>query len=528
MKMCKQNITECYFDQHRSGQVDKKNLYLKTISFFALRTVLTIIAKTSHIWHICFCPTLKPTKQNQKSQILQPAISVTFMLTLLFHVDCFGQLQTPTVPSMAHRQQQQRQQIDQQNRQLMQQFGHTPPPTQADILAQQQRWLNGKPPELTPQEKRMTELKGILNEVHAINTNMKKSGYYNQPAFIEDSKKYKQTLADFKQMVENPNSASIADAIYKSEAAFGKLQLTYSEYKKIIAQSAAFIKEWMAEHSLDLNNQEAVHYAIQQFMGDSLRINSNNLPGVGIIPKSHKPFMYDYIDYRGSKDINNYFLTKTLATGTGQCNTLPRVYLVLAEAMNVESYLTFAPQHSFIKYKNNQGIFQNYEPTIHRHMTDQDYMEEMPIMSTATQNGLYLQPLNKQQIIASLMIDLAYNFMREHWVYDGTFMNECIDNGMRYFTNSEGLLLKNMLLASQLERVLAEAKITDLNEIEKHPKAHQVFKAYRENEMQIEALGIQNYPESKYQAMLAKHDRRGKLQAAKGINTKSKRSLFYN
>jgi hypothetical protein len=85
-----------------------------------------------------------------------------------------------------------------------------------------------------------------------------------------------------------------------------------------------------------------------------------------------------------------------------------------------------------------------------------------------------------------------------------------------------------MLLASQLERTLAIEKITNLNDIENNPKALKVFNAFKESEAIIEAFGIQNYPESKYQAMLAKHDKRGKLQAAKGIDTKTKRSLFYN
>lgn len=455
------------------------------------------------------------------------------MLLALFSImvkPCYAQLLTqPRVPSPAEIHQQQQLQIAQQNRQLMQQLGHTPPPTQAEIAAAQQKHLLGKAPELSAREQQLAELKNILNEVKNINTGMQKMGYYEQPAFKTDYIKYQTTLANFKQILSNgAQNISLADAIYQSEAAFGKLHLTFKEYKRNIALSAAFIKQWMRENNLPLNNAEAIHLAIQTFMGETMHITDTNLLGFGAVPHTHKPFMYDYIDYRGEKDLRNYFLTKTLATGTGQCNTLPRVYLVLAEALHVEAYLTFAPQHSFIKYKNNKGIIQNYEPTIHWHMTDQDYMEEMPIMSAATQNAIYLDTLNKQQIIASLVIDLAYNFMREHWLADGTFINECINLGMLYFNNSEGLLLKNMLLASQLERTLAREKITNLNDIENNPKALKVFNAYKESEANMEALGIQDYPESKYQAMLAKHDKRGKLQAAKHIDTKSKRSLFYN
>lgn len=405
-------------------------------------------------------------------------------------------------------------------------------PTQASIAAKQQRWLDAKPPELTPQEQRMVDLKNILNEVSAINYTKKKVGYYEAPEYKADLKTYQNTLGTLTQMVSEQKALYLADAFYKMEAAFGTLQLTYEEYRKIIAQSAAFIKQWMRENNLSLSNPEAVHYAIQSFMGETLTIKSNNLPGVGTIPHSHKPFIYDYIDYRAEKDIHNHFLTKTLATGTGQCNTLPRVYLVLAEAMGVEAYLTFAPQHSFIKYKNNDGTIQNYEPTVHWHMTDQDYMEEMPIMSAATKNRVYLDTLNKKQIITAVMIDLASNFTHEHWFGDGKFVQTCVENAMNAnsspWVRMQGLMLKNMLLASQLESVLTSAKITDLKDIENSPEAAKIYNEYQANEVEMEAMGLQVFPEEKYNAMLKKHDRRGKLQEAKKINTKAKRSLFFN
>lgn len=481
--------------------------------------------------HKTWCPCITLFSYQRKKQSY-PYYRVWFLclFTICTISKSFAQfgLPQPHVPSPLEREQLQKQQIEEQNRQLMIQFGHNPPPTQADILAKEQRWLKGKAPEQTQKEQQMAELKNLLNEVKTINTSMNKASYYEQAAFKTDFKKYQSTLTYFKQLLANdPPHISLADAIYQSESAFGKLHLTYKEYKRNIALSAAFIKQWMLENNLSINNPEAIHLGIQTFMGETMTIKDTNLVGFGPVPHSHKPFMYDYIDYRGEKDLRNYFLTKTLATGTGQCNTLPRVYLVLAEALHVEVYLTFAPQHSFIKYKNNKGIIQNYEPTIHWHMTDQDYMEEMPMMSEATQNRLYLDTLNKKQIIAALVVDLAYNFMREHWLADGQFINECVNLSMNYFNNSEGLLLKNMLLASRLERTLAAERITNLNDIENYPKALQAFNAFKESEATIEALGIQNYPESKYQAMLAKHDRRGKLQAAKGINTKSKRSLFY-
>lgn len=377
------------------------------------------------------------------------------------------------------------------------------------------------------------EMLDLLNEVTTINHSVKRKGRYETPEYKADLQNYHKALNTLKEMLSGKRPISLADAYYTVEAAYGNLQMSYEEYKKNIANSKAFITQWLIENGKNPKNPEAVHYGIQKFMGDNLQISNNRTDNGGIsLPQAHKPFMYDYIDYRAEQDLHNYFLTKTLATGTGQCNTLPRVYIVIAEAMGANVYLSIAPQHSFIKYKNNNGTIQNYEPTIDWHMTDQDYSEGMPIMSAATKNKIYLDTLNKKQIVASIMVDLAYNFMREHWLADGKLMNECIDYAMNFFHNKEGhdeaLILKSLLLASKLDKILYENNITDLSNIEQIPEAVKAYNEYRQNEEKIMRLGIQYFPESEYNAMLEKHDNRGKLQAAQNIDTKSKKSLFFN
>lgn len=420
-------------------------------------------------------------------------------------------------------------QQQQQNFQHAQTFNQTLAPTQNDILALQEQQFQGNPPQLTKQEQQMADLVKILTEISTLNHSAAQSGWYELPSFQNDYATYQEVLKQLKDMLTIDNkSISLAYAMYLVESTYGNLHLSYEEYTNIIDQSAAFMKQWMKENNLDLNNPEAIHYTIQTFMGETMTIQNNVIKGIGTLPHSHKPFMYDYIDFRAVEDYRNYFLTKTLATGSGQCNTLPRVYLVLAEAMNVDAYLSFAPNHSFIKYKNNNGTIQNYETTIHWHMTDKDYMEQMPITMTAIKNHLYLDTLNKKQIIASLIVDLATTFMREHWLYDGSFVNECIDHSLQYCLNSEGLLLKSLVLASQLEHALAQAGITELNKIEPNTEAWRLYNTWQDSEAEIEALGIQAFPDDSYQQMLQKHDQRGRLQQFQGTDTKTKKSLFFD
>ncbi|MBS1937280.1 MAG: hypothetical protein JSS84_05655 [Bacteroidetes bacterium] len=372
-----------------------------------------------------------------------------------------------------------------------------------------------------------------LNAVATVNDRMDRAGYYATQAYKEDLQRYQAAFNHLQDMLEGRAALSIAEARYIVESAYGGLPMDHKAYNAEIDRSAAFIRQWMHENGMDGRNPDAVHLAIQKFMGDSLTLRN----GKGIdrsrtaeLPTMHVPFKYDYIDCRAVEDPHNHFLTKTLATGTGQCLTLPYVYLVLAEALGVEAHLSFMPQHAFIKYRNSKGVMENYETTVDWHMSDNEYMERMPVMASALANGIYLQPLDKEQTVASIMIDLADCYYREHWVADGAFMEQCIDYAMPWFKNGEGnregLLLRNLVRASQLDRVLQKQGMDDLGQIAGNPEAERAYRAFRASADRISELGIQDFPEEVYNAMLEKHDARGRLQQAQGMDTKAARSLF--
>lgn len=382
------------------------------------------------------------------------------------------------------------------------------------------------------QQQEMDFLLQTLNEVSTVNTYMKKTGAYKASEYQLSAKKYQQTFENLKSILEGQKELSLKGAYYQFEAAYGGLHLSYEEYSDIINKSVDFIKTWLTQNGYDLNDQEALHLGIQKFMGDTLTIkvrktDNNNSFGSSV---KHLPYYYDYIDYKAKDDFRNYFVTKTLATGTGQCNNLPALYLLLAEGLGAKAYLSFAPQHSFIKYLNNKGQIINYEPTINWHLTDQDYVKEMPVMTNAIQNRIYLDTLNKQQVVASLMIDLAYSFTQKHWLDNGVFVNNCVDYALNFFYQKNGNItahmLKSYVYAAELDKLLYEKNITDLSQINQYPEVLSAFKKYRENERKIMLLGFQGFPESKYMAMLEKHDTRGKLQIAKKIDVKSKKNLF--
>ncbi|MCT4582008.1 MAG: hypothetical protein N4A35_11355 [Flavobacteriales bacterium] len=389
--------------------------------------------------------------------------------------------------------------------------------------------------QLSPYQNKSEYYKQLLTRVHRINQQLVQTGHYNSPGFNNDLPNYQRAKNTLTAMLSGAQPLSIKDALYQIESAYGNLHLSYQQYINRIQLSGKFIKHWLVENRYDLNNPEALHLGIQKFMGDTLyikgiqKIDGNTING----KQGHTPFFYDFIDTGAVQDFRNYFLTKALATGTGQCHTLPLVYLVLAEEIGAETYLSFSLHHSFIKYKNNKGTIVNYESTIDWSMSDQQYEEEMSTISEGEKNGFYLDTLNKRQIISSFLVDLSYYFQQEHWVHDGSFINDCLSSSAQYFNNQYGnnpewYYLKGTLLVAQLEQTLQACGITNLEEIPKHPKALKAFKAVQNHEMLIEKLGIQGMPEEVFHRMIEKHDRKGKLQQAKKIDTKSTKNLFFN
>jgi len=355
----------------------------------------------------------------------------------------------------------------------------------------------------------------ILNEFHSSeNSRRFNVSYYKSPEFTSKAKPYSDAIQNLKEQLEGKRKLSISDAYFVMENAYGNSFLSKKEYDQIIKQSVDFIKQWLIQNGYSLKDNDALHLGIQKFMSDTLTItiaNPDNPNGAKKI--THLPFFYDYEDFKGEKDYRNYFLTKCFATGSGQCNSMPAVYSSLADGLGAKSYLTFAPHHSFIKYPDNNGNIHSYEPTSNWKIADKWYQDNMFISPKAKANGIYLDTLNKKQIVANCMIDLAFGYLQKHGAADGEFVKECIASAMQHFpkqNNIHAYFVYSSLLARQLDRILYENKITDLKDISKVPEAQQLYNALLKNEETITKLGYQEQPDPLYDELLKQHEFKGK------------------
>lgn len=416
--------------------------------------------------------------------------------------------------------------INQQNRRAAQMMGVKLPPTQADIDRERKSHMNGKPPELSEEQKQRQEVSNLLNDVH--NREPSTNEYWKTPEFTLKQKPYYDALNKLKEQLEGKRKLSVADAYFEIENSEGNTLATQKEFKDDINKCASFIKRWMMENKLDFNNNLAVHFAIQKFMSDSLKIGKHVIEIPDIEPTTHLPFYYDYDDYKAEKDDRSYHVSKGFATGNGQCHVLPLMYGCIAEALGVKFYLSYAPFHSFISYPDNTNKIHNYETTTNWEISDQWYKDNLNVSSLAEKNQIYLNKMDRKQIVAAAMLDLAFSYKKKNGVADGKFITECVDFAMNYFPNKEsnidGWLMRGEVNAVELDRVLMKKGVKDVSKVEQIPEAKLYLDKLNTINKKIESLGYSEEDAEIYDRMVqeskAKH-----LELQQKDNLK-KRNLF--
>jgi len=153
----------------------------------------------------------------------------------------------------------------------------------------------------------------------------------------------------------------------------------------------------------------------------------------------------------------------------------------------------------------------------------------MFVSPEAKRSGIYLDTLNSKQVVANCVLDLAVGYLKKYGVTDGGFVRECLSMALPHFPENNNIyayFIYGSIIAGQLHRVLYENNITDLNDINRIPKAVQLQKALIQNEEIIKQLGYQELPERLYNQLLQQHEFKGGKQQGQNINTKEKQNLF--
>jgi hypothetical protein len=213
--------------------------------------------------------------------------------------------------------------------------------------------------------------------------------------------------------------------------------LSWHEFNSMFQDGLQIITQLMRKDKLLPNDNLAKLMSIYKFMSDttSVFIASKEKNVVS------KPMIYDYEDYGGKNDPTKVFVSKLLRTGTGQCMSLPMLYYLYAKALNADANIAFAPEHSYITFKDRLGNEQSIELTGRMFTTSDFYWQSGFIKTEQVKSGIYLTPMSEKETLSYLLTTLCKTYVKKFGVDNRLF--EMASTAKEHHPNS---LSANMLL----------------------------------------------------------------------------------
>lgn len=296
---------------------------------------------------------------------------------------------------------------------------------------------------------------------------------------------------------------SLKKEIYKENGSFKKVvfltenvalgnSLSYDKFNSAIQRLAGnvnIIADYL--HPVQYKYADSANlkknYAIFKLLKDTTKIYITK-DTIGL----HIPYSYDYEDFSGKKNWFNMFVTKLLATQSGNCHSLPYLYKMLADETGAHCWISMAPGHLYIKNRCQKTGWYNTELTSGEFPTDAWIMASGYLPINAVKTGVYMDTLSNRQCIGLCILDLAkeYEFQTQNY-YDG-FIIECCDLVLQYHSlNVQAILLK----AETLKRVYENIAAVNNHTVAIHENMQQLY-------VKLLDLGYREMPEKMYQQWL--------------------------
>ena len=318
---------------------------------------------------------------------------------------------------------------------------------------------------------------------------------YRQQMMNYIQSNYMDAYNNINDMLEGKTPLDIKRAVFEVEHAFNNT-FTYEQFDNQIQELVKIIKYLNGNNT----NNIPLNLAIVKAMSDTVSMPMPSRENKSV----SYPFVYDFDDYYGDKDYNKMFVSKLLFTHSGQCHSMPLLYLILAQEIGANAYLSFSPNHSFIRFKDKKGKLYNYETTQGKIVSDEWVMGSGFITSNAVKNRIFLDTLNKKQTVAYCLNDLAMGYMKIFGMDDTTFISKCTNLSLQYYPNGNAnayVLQSNMYMYKLLEK-MKQAGVKDHKLIMNDPEAKQLWDKHDYLYTMLANKGYRNIPRDKYDKWL--------------------------
>lgn len=406
--------------------------------------------------------------------------------------------------------------IRQANYQMMQHMGFSPPVIPpSDPIERHKFIIEGYKKSM---ESKGARQRAMVQEI--LNEDMPTIEQLETAERLKLTAHYRKAFSEIQKMQQDSVPFSLKRAVYLIENAYFDNTLPYSDYAKNIKIKTDGLKVLMKREKILPSNNLGKNYLIQKLYSEKVVEYKD-----GKVSRVHKPYQYDFEDYTGESDWTKMFVSKLLATGTGQCHSLPLLYLILAEETNTKAWLSLAPEHSFIVFSDNaKKTFYNYETTNGNSVSYDWMMESGYINTQAIQNHIYLDTLSKDGLIATLLADLVMGYTAK-FGYD-TFIETVSDEIIRIKPSS----LQGQMLRADIMTLIAKAETKrngnpPLEQFQLYPNLYKAYTQLMKQYDLIDNLGYVKMPKEKYEWWLSSLNDAKHTQEKQALKTKIKNDV---
>jgi hypothetical protein len=242
------------------------------------------------------------------------------------------------------------------------------------------------------------------------------------------------------------------------------------------------------------NNDLAKNMTIYKFMADTITVNLPNQEK----KFTHYPMKYDFRDNWGDSIWENTFVTKLLMTQSGQCLSMPRLFLILSEELGSKAYMALSPNHSYIKIPIGKDKWQNIELTSGLLTSDAFVIKSGYVKSASIENKIYMDTLNKKEIIATSLFEMANGYLHKYGYDD--FYIRCVELGLKYHPNNiVGLINKSNYYNALLLYTVKNNPYLDKKNISQYPQAYDTYLKADSSFYYLKEVGYERIPREIYE-----------------------------
>ena len=314
---------------------------------------------------------------------------------------------------------------------------------------------------------------------------------------------YLQTYSKIDSMLREKSHLNFREAVLSTENAYlgGKLDYKHVNHEILTLvklTNGVSINSPIVYTEADKNNI-IKHSALFQVLTDTIPVAIDSTHFL-----LHTPYTYDFEDMWGQKDWTKMFVSKLLATGKGNCHSMPYLYKILSEELNIPAYLAFAPNHIYIKTFSQKMGWYNTELTSGTFPVDAWLMASGYISVEAVQNGLYMDTLSTKQSVANCLVDLAQGYQHKYGKDNPDFVLKCCSTVLKYHpTNVSAMLTKAEAQKFYIQARMKAKNVKTPEELFTDKSTKEMYADMEQTYVKLHQLGYRRMPEEMYKKWIA-------------------------